>query len=42
MNLWAEECASLQDFFRQVESVYEFLVAVQYGPYALEISREQV
>ena len=41
-NLWAEECSSLQDFFRQVESLREFQVAVQHSPYVLDISRAHV
>jgi hypothetical protein len=41
-NLWAEDCASLQDFFRQVESLHEFQVAVKHRPYTLDVIHEQV
>jgi hypothetical protein len=41
-NLWLEDCASLQDFFNQVESLPEFQVAIRHSPYTLDVSHEQV
>lgn len=41
-NLWAEECPSLEDFFRQVETLHEFQAAVQHRPYTLKISHGEV